>query len=526
MDARDTSSRRYVGQRSARPNRQTIPIRNANHTTPPAHQPTPPSQAERSHGGRINYPLPIAKELQERALELYIKYLDAELKQKLEKSHNLTVPGRGDQSVVSSQFTESVVSFGDEDEEPTSPANGNGKTEGETAFDGKKVIQRKRKPLSPTARAKAALIRHLVSCYVCKERRVKCSLDHHDIACLEELRAQRDAAPRPKLNNVSASSASGSSQQTATSLHADSFGPGPSISQSQSLMGIGGDMNATPDIYTSHLDVQSPGGMAYDEITLDTPLSGSLVVADRRAGELEFTAYSSYREGQMLVLGAQRRGYFSCQYQHLSDGLCLEVCPTIEDLYAHFHSAHFAFQRIDDPYRNVCESCCSFNDSIVGLCAGCRVGQIQVLVHGSFISREIQVQSPNIDMNFVDFTFQRQGHEAYAQGFAAEMTSWTPTTTATIFSEAYATDNIDPSLYGYTNTDTRSNSNLNINANTSTQAIANMNGNIYDFDTSFDSYPNTHATPESDLFDVLSHASFSQGMSPVGPAGEEEWRAH
>ncbi|CZR63065.1 uncharacterized protein PAC_12962 [Phialocephala subalpina] len=42
-------------------------------------------------------------------------------------------------------------------------------------------------PLDPTTIAKAALVRHLGSCWVCRIRHVPCPLGHHDIATLEKL---------------------------------------------------------------------------------------------------------------------------------------------------------------------------------------------------------------------------------------------------------------------------------------------------------------------------------------------------
>jgi hypothetical protein len=67
----------------------------------------------------------------------------------------------------------SVVSF-DEDE---SPSSAKARAQGDLlSFDGKVVKQRARKRLSPTAKAKAALVRYLGSCWVCRSRRVSVSL--------------------------------------------------------------------------------------------------------------------------------------------------------------------------------------------------------------------------------------------------------------------------------------------------------------------------------------------------------------
>lgn len=205
MDARDRSSRRHGSSQTARSARITssIPIRTASHATPPAmQQAAPPSQPYPI------YPLPIPKEKEARALDLYIQYCDAKLIEKFETSqidkqsnashlggYHLTVPGPpAAQSVASSQFslatsaydalTESVVSFGDEDENTTAAV----KREGElVSYDGKKVTPRRRNKLSRVARAKAALVRHLVSCWVCRSRRVRVTSNpfpHGYVQCL------------------------------------------------------------------------------------------------------------------------------------------------------------------------------------------------------------------------------------------------------------------------------------------------------------------------------------------------------
>lgn len=197
---RDRPSRRHVANSNPRSKHRqslSLSIRTANHATPPAMQQasTPPSQPYPV------YPLPIPTEKQARALELYIQYCDAHLKEKVENSHlepqsaarhhdgyHLNVPGpptaHSVTSYASSRYSltsaydavtdlSSVVSFEDEDE-PTSAA---AKAEGELmSFDGKKIKQRRRKKLNPVARAKAALVRHLVSCWVCRGRRVKVRL--------------------------------------------------------------------------------------------------------------------------------------------------------------------------------------------------------------------------------------------------------------------------------------------------------------------------------------------------------------
>ena len=199
MDSNRERSSRRPAQTARSKHRQSVSlsIRTANHGTPPAlQQATPQPQSYPI------YPLPIPREKEARALDLYIQYCDAQLKEKVETSeielqstashrggYHLAVPGPPTaHSVASSSkysFTtsaydaptdfSSVVSFDGEDE-PTSAA---GRMEGELiSFDGNKVKPRRRKKLTPVARAKAALVRHLGSCWVCRSRRVKVSFQN------------------------------------------------------------------------------------------------------------------------------------------------------------------------------------------------------------------------------------------------------------------------------------------------------------------------------------------------------------
>jgi hypothetical protein len=150
-----------------------------------------------------DYPIRITPEKEEKALELYNTFILAQLLEssaKLDDYPSSAVPSSSDHSRQTdhslsasrenlSDVTEcgsvaSVVSF--------NPNQGPLEVEPEiTSYDGKRVKIRKRKRLSPKARAKAALVRYLGSCQPCRARRVPCPLEHHDIQCLEALRLSR-----------------------------------------------------------------------------------------------------------------------------------------------------------------------------------------------------------------------------------------------------------------------------------------------------------------------------------------------
>jgi len=121
------------------------------------------------------YPIPIPPEKQERALELYNKYILANLAEHIDSSPAATTyttlqkpsqDGGGPSTKDSVIDDSSVVSF-------EFSANSN------EFVSGKKPKVRTRKALSPPARAKAAIIRYLGSCTSCRNRRVKVSIILH-----------------------------------------------------------------------------------------------------------------------------------------------------------------------------------------------------------------------------------------------------------------------------------------------------------------------------------------------------------
>lgn len=281
---------------------------------------------------------------------------------------------------------------------------------------------------------------------------------------------------------------SSSSQQTATSVRAWP-NTGAGFSQSDTLMGIGGiggDLNATlENVDTSQLDIQSPGGAAYGEISLDVPAPPLRSLGESHMAEFGPNPYSSYQDGQMLVLGARREGIFYCQ--HL-DGLCLDIFGTDEELQIHFQYAHFAFNRITPAHRFVCLSCTHFNDDIVGPCSNClSVGTIELWIYGNFI------RNP---------TFQRHAPDAQ------DIANWTPTT---FFSSTYPTSNLDQwdqelnsgNFGGYTNTNT---DNFDFQG-------GNFGGSQYDYQPSnHSSYSTNHF--QGNMFNnarqlAISHSHFS-----------------
>ncbi|KAH8671902.1 hypothetical protein BGZ60DRAFT_22954 [Tricladium varicosporioides] len=133
------------------------------------------------------YPIPIPPEKLAKALKLYISYgleEGLEIKQASTDQYYLDVrPPSNAHKTTTVSGSSGISSLPSSDE----------------VFDGKKVKPRSRKRLSPKSRAKAALIRCLGSCSVCRSRRVRCPLEHHDIENLERERLKSKTKPSERV---------------------------------------------------------------------------------------------------------------------------------------------------------------------------------------------------------------------------------------------------------------------------------------------------------------------------------------
>jgi hypothetical protein len=163
-----------VPKKGSQPAQKALSIRTA---TPSTAQRGPPSSP--SPQPYPTYPIRIPPAKLNKALKLYNRYrLEEGLAQRVQQ-HGPTLgdtilsPART-QSVTSRSsrdYTPSVSVFSFTEEETSLLGTANTSAE-PTPYDGEIVKPRARKPLSPSARAKAALIRHLGSCSACRSRRV------------------------------------------------------------------------------------------------------------------------------------------------------------------------------------------------------------------------------------------------------------------------------------------------------------------------------------------------------------------
>ena len=114
-----------------------------------------------------NYPIPIPSDKLAKAIKLYKKYrIEVASKEAIRSKPPGTRPSRSESSVFENATTTSI----------STRSSNQSAIEGElVAFNGFKVRQRVRKPLTPIAKTKAALVRYLGPCRVCLMRRVSVS---------------------------------------------------------------------------------------------------------------------------------------------------------------------------------------------------------------------------------------------------------------------------------------------------------------------------------------------------------------
>jgi hypothetical protein len=161
------------------------------------------------HTEHPSYPIAIPPEKLAKALQLYICYrLEESLEVKRASTDvagaflDVPPPRRSDEAKTSysasstasrlSGIDGSLLSSFDESSSLSAAREF-------SSYDGKKVKARTRSKLSPKARAKAALIRYIGSCSVCRNRRAPCPLEHHDIDSLERERLKVKTKPSERV---------------------------------------------------------------------------------------------------------------------------------------------------------------------------------------------------------------------------------------------------------------------------------------------------------------------------------------
>jgi hypothetical protein len=373
---------------------------------PAPQQQTSPSSAQ----PHPSYPIPVSSEKFPKALKLYSKYyLEKGLAQQeprsaIEPNNRLSIPNmkrahslssRGSSRVYTPSIsdsaydgmTESIVSF--TGEESAGSATPNGSTE-LISFTGERVRRRLRRPLSPVAKAKAALIRHLGSCSVCRSRRVPCPLKHHDIDSLEKAREVRERQ-RAQSNQQSRSSDAGLSNALST----DQPNAGASQGQMTSLLGVGGGVGQGdqfqefPFLDAVHTDFKSSVLTTETETDLLTEIpshpniAGPANIAIPTMPAMTYTdPYASYQNGQMFPLGVLRGFFYFCA--HL-DGLCDYPFEDSESLQSHFET-HFPYNRMAPAHRYVCSYCQWVNEFSSGPCYNCgHENSFETWIYGNYI---------------------------------------------------------------------------------------------------------------------------------------------
>ena len=364
-------------------------------------------QGQSSSPSNLAQPKPISTAKFNKALKLYTHYYlvkglaqqDQVPHSATETTNNLNIPlpararsltSRGSSkpytpSVSTSAYDgvtdiSSVVSFGEESHSSGTP---NGNTE-LVNFNGVVVKQRIRRALTPVSRAKAALIRHLESCPVCRTRRVACDLEHHDIASLEDARRKK-ARTRQRAQSVQQARSTISNSSQNASGSADSALTGGTMGQTSTLfLGIGqrDELLHTPSSDPTPADPQSP---ALPDYLSEIPSYGEVPAPgnDLTVPYVNADPYVGYQDGQMIALGVLRGFLYYCT--HLGE-LCQHTFGDAEALQRHFET-HFSYTRISPAHRYICSSCQCINNFLNGLCYRCgSEGTIEEWIYGSYIS--------------------------------------------------------------------------------------------------------------------------------------------
>ncbi|KAK6593374.1 hypothetical protein H4I96_11309 [Botrytis cinerea] len=185
------------------------------------------------------------------------------------------------------------------------------------SYQGNPVSQRKRKRFGPVAKAKTALIRHLGACDKCRERNVKCPLEHHDIESLDH--ALQSSSGKQEFNSQRYNSTSPiNDSQTANTPSGQAT---PITSQVQyELQGIGEKFDVAPDISLDHDLILSPiidleATQSQNENSLPDPMS-----LETRAA----MHYSPFQHGSQFPLGVWDRSTYKCYF--LDGELKLFIC--------------------------------------------------------------------------------------------------------------------------------------------------------------------------------------------------------
>ncbi|TAQ88466.1 hypothetical protein B7494_g3177 [Chlorociboria aeruginascens] len=499
--------------------RRSQPFRQS--SSPSAIQPATSSSSSQA-SSNPSYPIPIPPEKEANALKLYIRYRYEEgLAQRIAEpattylgfnngSQYLSLPGASTASQTSSRgktapsITDSnyeaitdfssVISF--EDNENPSPTKTETKVE-LRSYDGKKVKQRVRRPLSPRAKAKAALIRYLGSCVICRSRNVSCPLDHHDIGSLERAHQAKSHGHRHEgRHHTSHSSASSSSRHAFGNLSGEQSASGGAQGVSNTLLGIGqnpqlAQTQAHAVLDAAELELSSPSIGHNDPLAeIRMPVFQDYSPPDLSGLLLNLSPYTNYQSGAMFPIGVVLQGRFVCQ--HL-DGRCQQHFNNPDALQTHFETAHFPFTRIDPPHRYQCSNCQHINTYFGNPCyyCGCH-GTIQIWIYGNFIPISSYPRYPP------------QG-----QGLFGEISN------SSQFFSSYAYPNMMPDIGGYT-----PNPNADNNMNPGGDSFE--DGSSY-ADPDPDLFNNfTYDTPQSGPYNFQTH-TFGGSQMTVIPMKVRHW---
>ncbi|KAL3418866.1 hypothetical protein PVAG01_09087 [Phlyctema vagabunda] len=388
------------GHQFLRPPART-PLRPRQNARPqPAQASSTSSSSPKAEPPRPSYPIPIPPQKLNQAVELYRKFLLAEL---LNESPPRSQSKKGRSTASQAETAVSVSTNGElVDFGIMSLGDNSGSL---TAYDGKTVKVNKRSALSPKARAKAELIRFLGACVVCRTRRVQCPFDHHDIAHLDEV-YQRQSSGSPSRSQHQGSQSSNTSCDSSGTVAPESQTMMRN-SQTDTLFGIGESLHYTiTDTSMSELDAQpsiaEPSqrpSVRTAEIERPGPLFDEYLT---RVENSDFKPYGALMNGENIFIGVfchvveengKRIGFFQCQHPG-----CSSRFDATDKLQEHFAQEHFAYSRLDPNRVYTCVHC---NARLLpqakpseAICTFCGLTGSKLWIVGSFLGGLYQQQDP------------------------------------------------------------------------------------------------------------------------------------
>lgn len=261
---------------------------------------------------------------------------------------------------------EGLLSFSPVQEQPgtTTPTSSVG-TRPAVAYNGAIVKTRTRRPLSPTAKAKAALIRFLGSCDACRAKSTGCPLDHHDIDALEMSRLGNF---EPSMRARSGTPQRGDDADSAVETNGFDGHIARDEKRNRAdsdLLGVGSGV----DMYPAEMLLPGRSDLAIAQFCQDVASTRCMV--------------QTSAADDIFIIGSWVSPAWSCACHFPMS--CTMTFPSITQLQTHFREMHFRFHLLESPLRMGCLSCMRVSLSCAEGCGECSSTELQPVLCGRFL---------------------------------------------------------------------------------------------------------------------------------------------